>query len=101
MRFGISLISWMLPKILRMRREMVGLAFLRAEKSIDLVAMVFPALWARVVTRRPSLMCGAFPVLPRHTFGPLRIGQCPGGDRKGPGRTKGCGGADMLWMMPI
>src|SRR5690349_21181431 len=44
MRFGISEISWMLPKILRMRR---GLDFAPLEvlwgASIALVAMCFPA----------------------------------------------------------
>ena len=41
MRFGMFEISWMLPKILRMRREVVE----RAEgTSFALVAMIFPAL---------------------------------------------------------
>src|SRR4051812_45150109 len=45
MRFGISEISWMLPKILRIRRELVlsPLVVLRGA-SIALVAMCFPAL---------------------------------------------------------
>jgi len=45
---------------------------------------------------------GAAPVIPHHTFGPLRgFGPCPGEDRKSPGRTNTCGGADMSWMGPI
>src|SRR4029078_3166282 len=45
MRFGISEISWMFPKILRIRRELVlsPLVVLRGA-SIALVAMCFPAL---------------------------------------------------------
>src|SRR6478672_10282949 len=45
MRFGISEISWMLPKILRIRRELVfrPLVVLRGA-SIALVAICFPAL---------------------------------------------------------
>src|SRR5690349_18502146 len=45
MRFGISEISWTLPKILRIRRELVvsPLVVLRVA-SIALVAIVFPAL---------------------------------------------------------
>jgi hypothetical protein len=40
MRFGISLISWILPKILRIRRAaVVRLVFFRAGASIALVAM--------------------------------------------------------------
>src|SRR3990170_5052117 len=44
MRFGISEISWMLPKILRMRRELVVRPRTGAAVSIALVAMVIPAL---------------------------------------------------------
>ena len=45
MRFGISEISWMLPKILRIRREETEPRLvLRARASIALVAMIFPAL---------------------------------------------------------
>src|SRR3954451_17902013 len=45
MRFGISEISWMFPKIFRIRRELVlsQLVVLRGA-SIALVAMCFPAL---------------------------------------------------------
>src|SRR5439155_8764967 len=54
MRFGISEISWMFPKILRIRRELVlsPLVVLRGV-SIALVAMCFPALCeARVCAPR-------------------------------------------------
>src|SRR5688500_8497460 len=45
MRFGISEISWMLPKILRIRlEEEEPRLVLRARASIALVAMIFPAL---------------------------------------------------------
>src|SRR6478672_8408457 len=58
MRFGISEISWMLPKILRIRRELVlsPLVVLRGA-SIALVAMCFPALCGkREMARAPPLV---------------------------------------------
>src|SRR5437868_12236608 len=66
MRFGISEISWMLPKILRMRRELVlrPLVVFRGA-SIALVAMCFPALRGDAQKRpakfpgRRRVMCGA------------------------------------------
>src|SRR3712207_6392492 len=54
MRFGISLISWMLPKILRMRREVLDRPSVVAGASIALVAMVFPALLSAGLRRRPG-----------------------------------------------
>src|SRR3954470_8942558 len=70
MRFGISEISWMFPKILRMRRELVlsPLVVLRGA-SISLVAMCFPALRGDA-RKRPAeragvpAMCGALPRYP-------------------------------------
>src|SRR4030095_8876972 len=55
MRFGISEISWMLPKILRMRRAatLVRPPFL-AGALIALVAMVFPALCGAHAVARPT-----------------------------------------------
>src|SRR5438270_1549099 len=72
MRFGISEISWMLPKILRIRRELVlsPLVVLRGA-SIALVAMCFPALSRRRAEAPPlvcpasaELYCGALPRYP-------------------------------------
>src|SRR6476661_5408446 len=104
MRLGISLISWMFPKILRMRRELVfsPLVVLRGA-SIALVAMCFPAL-CDGAQRRPA----RFPGLDRDVSWsaaryPLqcvrsvrRFGPCPGEDGKSPGRTSPCGGAVYL-----
>src|SRR5688572_21016601 len=57
MRFGISEISWMLPKILRIRREDAEPRLvLRARASIALVAMIFPAL---SVHRRTPVASGS------------------------------------------
>src|SRR3982750_162147 len=109
MRFGISLISWMLPKILRIRRAAVlrPVLFL-AGASIALVAMVFPALMRmREVARAPLV---SSPVLGREPVSwsadpvcssPMRsirapFGPCPGEDGKSPGRTSPCGGAVYL-----
>jgi hypothetical protein len=96
----------MLPKILRMRREVVERA---VGTSFTLVAMLIPALGgapsgAPQDDRQPE-RAGArmnpgggqdtkverfFPQLPHHSFGPLRgIGPCPGEDGKDPGRTEG------------
>src|SRR5206468_12014828 len=97
MRFGISLISWMLPKILRIRRCFIlaplGL-FLRGA-SIALVAMCFPALRGNARERAPQIapglacriMFGALvPVPLSNAFGPCansdpvpeRTGKAPG-----------------------
>ena len=116
----MSEISWMLPKILRMRREVVE----RAEvgTSFALVAILFPALGDAPLTsasqdRPPApdgqgarLSPGAsrdtkverFPSAPHPPFEPLRgIGSCPGEDGKDPGRTARCGGAVMFWIGSI
>src|SRR5215207_10185912 len=53
MRFGIWLISWILPKILRIRRKAAGRLFFLAGTSIALVAMCHPALGASERDRRP------------------------------------------------
>src|SRR6476661_3129515 len=109
MRFGISEISWMFPKILRIRRELVlsPLVVLRGA-SIALVAMCFPALCgdARRAPRQlysgPGRNCRGAPVpLPspmrsiRAPFGP-----CPGEDGKSPGRTIGCGQSRYVLDLP-
>src|SRR5574338_1008791 len=55
MRFGISLISWMLPKILRIRRAaVVRPDLLFAGASIALVAMSFPALCGNAAKGAPQ-----------------------------------------------
>src|SRR5207237_231908 len=108
MRFGISLISWMLPKILRIRRAAaVWPLFFLAGASIALVAMIFPALCGAQVSRRSTVVprrrpepssghlpsqvhdVGALlPALPPQCVEPVRlIGPCPGEDGKSPGRT--------------
>src|SRR5687767_2539702 len=100
MRFGISLISWMLPKILRMRRELLVRAMVGT--SFCLVAILFPALRARVEERGPYEVRRGFLEIPPHSFGPLRgVGPWPGEDRKGPGRTSPCGGAVKCWIERI
>src|SRR3954462_15287121 len=92
MRLGISLISWMLPKILRIRRELVlsPLVVLRGA-SIALVAMCFPALGGDA-RKRPAesagvpAICGALPRYPlqcvrsvrRSDPVPERTGKAPG-----------------------
>src|SRR6478672_2692785 len=64
MRFGISEISWMLPKILRIRRELVfsPLVVLRGA-SIALVAMCFPALCEAHANERPAESAGVPPAM--------------------------------------
>src|SRR3954454_5374282 len=103
MRFGISEISWMLPKILRMRRELVlrPLVVLRGA-VIALLAMCFPALCGRA-RKRPTepagvpAMCGALARYPLQCVRSVRrFGPCPGEDGKSPGRTSPCGGAEMF-----
>src|SRR5688572_15974897 len=97
MRFGISEISWTLPKILRMRRELVlsPLVVLRGA-SIALVAIVFPALEPKLTQRSGSPTrffgvgrseLGALPpVFPLQCVWPVRwFGPCPGEDGKGSG----------------
>src|SRR6185295_8176758 len=105
MRFGISEISWMLPKILRIRRAEAVWVCRLAGASIALVAMMFPALRgnAPVAPRNwfPAAagMCrGALPPgLPLQCVEPVRrFGPCPGEDGKSPGRTSPCGGAVYL-----
>src|SRR5947209_19712156 len=95
MRFGISEISWMFPKILRMRRELVlsPLVVLRGA-SIALVAMCFPALsrrrrWTRapllvhrlvaghVVERCPATLSNAFGPCAGSDPVPERTGKAP------------------------
>src|SRR3982751_422904 len=105
MRFGISEISWMLPKILRMRRELVlsPLVVLRGA-SIALVAICFPALCEARAVAAPQLLPEesrdrCWSAAPRPS--PMRavrapFGPCPGEDGKSPGRTSPCGGAVYL-----
>src|SRR5688572_1782494 len=108
MRFGISEISWTLPKILRMRRELVlsPLVVLRGA-SIALVAIVFPALEPKLTQRSGSPTrffgvgrseLGALPpVIPLHACGPCAgSGPVPERTGKAPGRTSPCGGAVYL-----
>src|SRR5881392_3213731 len=79
MRFGISLISWMFPKILRIRRELVfsPLVVLRVE-SIALVAMCFPALCEdarkrpRQFARYRAVYVERCPV-PSNAYGPCAV----------------------------
>src|SRR3569623_3783763 len=106
MRFGISEISWMLPKILRIRRWLVRvpLELFRGAASA-LVAMCFPALRGTAEGRsrlsspaEAGQKCGALvPVTLSNACGPCAcIGPCPGEDGKSPGRTSPCGGAVYL-----
>src|SRR5690349_4043332 len=104
MRFGISEISWMFPKILRMRRELVlsPLVVLRGA-SIALVAMCFPALRGDA-RKRPAesagvpAICGALPRYPlqcvrsvrRSDPVPERTGKAPGA-RQRAARADMCG----------
>src|SRR4051794_30805692 len=93
----------MLPKILRIRRELVfsPLVVLRGA-SIALVAMCFPALCGGAHGDPASLPAGRavlWSAAPRPS--PMRsvralFGPCPGEDGKSPGRTSPCGGADYL-----
>src|SRR3954471_17263643 len=96
MRFGISLISWMLPKILRIRRAAVlRPVFFLAGASIALVAMIFPALCgarARALRflcsceRQERLVGALFPLPLSNAYGPCansdpvpeRTGKAPG-----------------------
>src|SRR5688500_20296687 len=83
MRFGISEISWMFPKILRIRREDAEPRLvLRARASIALVAMIFPAL---AVHRQKPVPSGFRPspetvverssrLLLPHAFDPCAVG---------------------------
>src|ERR671910_372106 len=96
MRFGISLISWMLPKILRIRRwlVLVPVEALRGA-SIALVAMIVPALLVAGRGRGPgwspacrrNLDVGArFPLPPPQCVWPVRrSGPVPGRAGKAPG----------------
>src|SRR4051794_24823690 len=72
MRFGISEISWMLPKILRIRRAAVFRPFLvLAGASIALVAILFPALC------RSAGYPGAPRVFPGERRGPVGFRHVP------------------------
>src|SRR4030095_4925371 len=96
MRFGISLISWMLPKILRIRRWLVfvPVEVLRGA-SIALVAMIVPALLGTGdvspgpdgVRLTPEHDVGArFPLPPPQCVRPVRrSGPVPGRAGKAPG----------------
>jgi len=97
MRLGISEISWTLPKILRMRRELVlsPLVVFRGA-SIALVAIVFPALELKLTQgkREPSSVLRPGPELSLERYprssSPIRLvralfGPCPGEDGKSPG----------------
>src|SRR6185295_13070389 len=105
MRFGISEISWMLPKIWRIRRAAAVWVCRLAGASIALVAMVFPALrgdatgaprkWSSATAE--SCRGALPPVFPLQCVEPVRrFGPCPGEDGKSPGRTSPCGGAVYL-----
>src|SRR6478672_5919891 len=105
MRFGISEISWMLPKILRIRRWLTLFALLCRGASIALVAMCFPALCGARADRAPRDGSPAYagsclergPVVPLQCVRSVRrFGPCPGEDGKSPGRTSPCGGAGYL-----
>src|SRR6476469_1772424 len=107
MRFGISEISWMFPKILRMRRELVfsPLVVLRGA-SIALVAMCFPALrGARLkgALRLCSRRLAAGPVVERcpatlpNAFGPCaNPDPVPERTGKAPDARNGAARADMF-----
>src|SRR3954454_12783264 len=108
MRLGISEILWMLPKILRIRRELVlsPLVVLRGA-SIALVAMCFPALCegAREAPREVSRLQTGHLWSAAPLPSPMRavrapFGPCPGEDGKSPGRTKPCGEAVYLLDLP-
>src|SRR5689334_3632264 len=103
MRFGISEISWMFPKILRMRRELVlsPLVVLRGP-SIALVAMCFPALGGDA-RKRPAeragvpAMCGALPATLSNAFGPCAVSDpVPERTGKAPGARHRAARADMF-----
>src|SRR3954471_5164873 len=102
MRFGISEISWMLPKIFRIRRELVlsPLVVLRGA-SIALVAMCFPALGGRARMRPAELaglpaMCGALPRYPLQCVRSVRRSDpVPERTGKAPGARQGAARADM------
>src|SRR3954470_11659683 len=108
MRFGISEISWMFPKILRIRRCLVlsPLEVLRGA-SIALVAMCFPALCvdaqkrpAEFIPADRDLLWSAAPLPSPMLSVRAPFGPCPGEDGKSPGRTSPCGGAVYLLDMP-
>ena len=109
----MSEISWMLPKILRMRRVFVER--FPAGASIALVAIVFPALGENAGAPRrlfpgegrgpvtgllPSqehMKWSATPGPPLQFVRPVRwSGPVPERTGKAPGRTKPCGGAVYL-----
>src|SRR4029453_10395839 len=103
----MSEISWMFPKILRMRRELVDWPALVAGASIALVAIVFPALEPKPTRESgarlgsPALGRSEFgalpPVLLSNSFGPCAgSGPVPERTGKAPGRTSPCGGAVYL-----
>src|SRR5258708_9652132 len=103
MRFGISEISWMLPKILRMRRELVlrPLVVLRGA-VIALLAMCFPALGGRA-SERPAepagvpAMYGALPATLSNAFGPCAVSDpVPERTVKAPDARHGAARADMI-----
>src|SRR5919202_1058409 len=110
MRFGISEISWMLPKILRIRRELVlsPLVVLRGA-SIALVAMCFPALCGNtrdgsrsafvhrlvaghVVERCPATLSNAYGPCANSDPVPERTGKAPGARNGAAREEKGEGG---------
>src|SRR6185369_5022777 len=108
MRFGISEISWMLPKIFRIRRclFLAPLEVLRGA-SIALVAMCFPALCgdarkrpAEFIPAARDLLWSAAPLPSPMLSVRAPFGPCPGEDGKSPGRTSPCGGAVYLLDEP-
>src|SRR4249919_2014353 len=94
MRFGISEISWMLPKILRIRRELVlsPLVVLR-RASIALVAICFPALRGTHASARSANCCPAWagtchgalvPLLLPNAYDPCAVRTLSRGGREKP-----------------
>src|SRR5574338_1731470 len=111
MRFGISEISWMLPKILRIRRCFV-LAPLEVFRgaSIALVAMCFPALCGTRQEAPPLILSGnpvghvveRCPATLSNAFGPCaNPDPVPERTGKAPGARKRAARADMCWIGPI
>src|SRR5438270_1580548 len=98
----------MLPKILRMRRELVlrPLVVLRGA-VIALLAMCFPALAGahRCAPAEPAGVPGDVWSAARYPLQCVRsvrrFGPCPGEDGKSPGRTTWCGQSRYVWMKPI
>src|SRR5918997_1770845 len=110
MRFGISEISWMLPKILRIRR---CLDFAPLEvffgASIALVAMCFPALGGDARQRpanspglRRNTVVERLPRDPLQCVRPVRrSGPVPERTGKAPGARHRAAEPFICWIAPI